>query len=323
MNFLFSVITPIYKTSSQKLQRLYNSLIEQTYSNWEWIVFDDSPEDYKESYNFIENLSKNDGRIKLYSDNKNYGIIGYVKNIAFYYGEGDILVEVDHDDELINTCLENLLIGYNYSEEIGFVYGHACEIYEDEKDILDYGNYFAFGYGKYQTAIYKNKKYKVNVSPNVNPKTIRHIVGIPNHVRSWKRNVYHKIEGHNKNLHVADDYELFIRTFLNTKIAKVDAFTYIQYFERNNTNTQFVRNAEIQKLVAINAEKYNKDIHSRLVEFGINDYVWRNNNPPTGPNSCYNFNIENPKIEQYANIIIPANLLINNLFEENNLKENG
>lgn len=90
----FSIITPIYKTPEFKIQRLYNSLVNQTYSNWEWIVFDDSPTDYKDSYNYVSDLSKSDDRIKLYSDNKNCGIIGEVKRKAFYLGSGDILVEV-------------------------------------------------------------------------------------------------------------------------------------------------------------------------------------------------------------------------------------
>lgn len=316
----FSIITPIYKTPIYKLERLYNSLLNQTCNYWEWIVYDDSPTDYKESYDYINKLAENDDRIFLYSDDKNCGIIGEVKRKAFLLGECDILVEVDHDDELVDTCLENLLAAYNYSDDIGFVYGHACEIYEDSNDILDYGDFFAFGYGKYRTYEYKDKEYKVNCAPNLNPKTIRHIVGIPNHVRSWKREIYHKIGGHDKELHVADDYELFVRTFLNTKVAKIDVFTYIQYFERNSTNTQFVRNTDIQNLVAKIANKYNKEIHDKFIELGIDDYIWVSNNPPTGPNTIYDLNIRNSEIEQYSNIIIPIDLL-NNKYKKNRIKE--
>lgn len=299
----FSIITPIYKTPEYKIQRLYNSLVNQTYSDWEWVVFDDSPTDYKDSYEYIKNLTKSDDRIKLYTDNKNCGIIGEVKRKAFYLGNGDILVEVDHDDELINTCLENLKNAYEYSDEIGFVFGFCCEIYEDEKNILDYGDYWAFGYGGYTDVVYNDKNYKVATVGNINPKTIRHIVSIPNHVRTWRKDVYYKIGGHNKHLHVADDYELFIRTFLNTKIAKINVFTYIQYFERNATNTQFVKNKDIQDLVALTANYYNDKIHDRFIELGINDYVWIDS-------KTYDLNLPNPKKEEYANIIIPDNLLI-------------
>lgn len=301
----FSIITTVYKTSEYKIQRLYNSLLNQTYTEWEWIVYDDSPTGYKETYNIIDILSKNDNKIKLYSDNKNCGIIGEVKRKAFFLAEGEILVEVDHDDELVDTCLENLKIAYEYSDDIGFVYGHACELYEDDKDgksIIDYGDNFSFGYGYYSNFKYKEKEYKVSICSNINPKTIRHIVGVPNHVRSWRKDIYHKIGGHNKFLNVADDYELIIRTFLNTKIAKINVFTYIQYFERNGSNTQFTKNADIQDLVHLTANFYNSKIHKKFLELGIDDYIYIND-------TSYNFELNNPTIEQYANIIIPDNLL--------------
>jgi len=306
---LFSIITPIYKTPINKIQRLYNSLLEQTYSNWEWIVFDDSPIEHIESYNYVDELSKNDNRISLYKKNKNSGIIGEVKKAAFSLGTGDYLVEVDHDDELVNTCLENLLIAYNYSDKIGFVYGYCCELYEDEQNIIDYGDNWAFGYGKYSIFDYKNKKYKVATTPNINSKTIRHIISIPNHVRSWKKDVYHQIGGHNKDLRVADDYELFLRTFLNTKIAKINTFTYIQYFEREK-NTQFNRNSEIQELVFETSKKYNNKIHERFEELNIDDFAYNNVNYIENK---VEFNIQNPDIEPYVNIIIPDNLIKNNI----------
>lgn len=304
-NLFFSIITPIYKTPIYKLERLYLSLVNQTYTNWEWVVFDDSPSEHTESYNYIKSL--NDNRIKLFSNGENSGIIGEVKKKAFFLGEGDILVEVDHDDELIDTCLENLKIAYNYDKEIGFVYGHCCELYEDQEGILDYGDNWGFGYGRYQTGIYKDKEYKVAIVPNINPKTIRHITGIPNHVRSWRKNIYHKIGGHNEDLHVADDYELFVRTFLITKIAKINVFTYIQYFERNHENTQFSKNADIQKITYAVSEIFNEKIHEKFLELGIDDYVWSSD-----------LNVASPEKEQYVNIIIPTNILKNNLIEMKN-----
>lgn len=306
-NFLFSIITPIYKTPINKLERLYLSLVNQTYSNWEWVVFDDSPTEHRESDDYIKNLSKKDERVKLYSDNQNNGIIGNVKKKAFFLGKGDVLVEVDHDDELIDTCLENLLVAYKYSSDIGFVYGHACEIYEDKENILDYGDDWGMGYGGYAFSEYKGFTYKVAIVGNVNPRTVRHITGIPNHVRTWRKDIYHKLGGHNETLNVADDFELFLRTFLITKVAKINVFTYIQYFERDGSNAQFSRNSEIHRLGPQILNYYNDAIHSRLLELGIDDYIWENGE--------LNFNLEKPMIEEYANIIIPEKLLKNNLIK--------
>jgi predicted O-methyltransferase YrrM len=307
-NFTFSIITPLYKTPDYKISRLYNSLLEQTYNKWEWIVYDDSPSYYFNSYNFIKELSKNDKRIKIYKGDRNIGNIGKVKKIAFSKGNNDILVEVDHDDELVDTCLENLNISYNYDNEIGFVYGNACEIYENSDNIIDYGDNWAFGYGNYMKSIYKNKVYKVAITANINPKTIRHITAVPNHVRSWRKDIYEKIGGHDEELLVADDYELIVRTFLNTKMAKMNVFSYIQNFDPDNKlNTQFKRNADIQEIVDYFSKKYNNKIHDRLIELNINDYIWNE--------FGFDTNIENPEKEEYANIIIPNNILKINLFD--------
>lgn len=306
-NTLFSIITPIFKTPIDRLERLYNSLLEQTYNNWEWIVFDDSPPDYNFCYSYINKISKLDNRIQYYRKNKNSGIIGDVKNSAFSLGSGEILVEVDHDDVIINTTLENLKIAYSYSNDIGFVYGHTCELFEYSNKIMDYGDGWGYGYGSYINTLYKNKEYKVAIAPNINSKTIRGIIGVPNHVRSWKKEIYQYIGGHNKNLHVADDFELIIRTFLETKMAKIDAFTYIQYFDQNSNNTQLKRNSEIQRLVLYLSKFYNTNIHNRFIELDVDDFIWKDNN--------IDWNIPNPNLEPYANIIIPHNILKNNLIK--------
>ena len=52
---------------------------------------------------------------------------------------------------------------------------------------------------------------------------------MPNHVRCWEKNFYHKIGGHNIDLSVADDMELIVRTFLYGKMAKVNKVLYIQH----------------------------------------------------------------------------------------------
>ena len=79
---------------------------------------------------------------------------------------------------------------------------------------------FAFGYGTYYKETF-GKEFDVANTPNINPKTIRHIVGVPNHVRAWRRNVYFEIGCQNRGLAIADDYELVVRTFLKTKMCRI------------------------------------------------------------------------------------------------------
>ena len=75
------------------------SLKEQTYTNWEWIIVDDSDDD-GETFKMLSNLAKKDHRIQVFKPWEHSGIIGKVKNWACSLGKGHILVELDHDDEL-------------------------------------------------------------------------------------------------------------------------------------------------------------------------------------------------------------------------------
>jgi hypothetical protein len=100
----FSVFTPTYQTG-ERIRRTYESLVNQTWTNWEWIVVDDSPDD--ETWKILQEISNKDYRVKLH---KIYplsgGNIGLAKHRAAMLGDGDWLVELDHDDALISNCLE-------------------------------------------------------------------------------------------------------------------------------------------------------------------------------------------------------------------------
>ena len=97
----FSIITPSHKYQSY-FNELYISITQQTYENWEWIVYLNG--EFKKNQLSKEIL--NDDRVKIYTNYDGNTNIGYVKNKAFSLGTGDILVEVDHDDILTPDCLE-------------------------------------------------------------------------------------------------------------------------------------------------------------------------------------------------------------------------
>jgi hypothetical protein len=87
------------------------------------------------------------------------------------------------------------------------------------------------------------------MTPNINNITLSHIVGVPNHPRIWRKETLLKIGNYSEFIPVADDYELLLRTSVNTTMAKIPKIAYVQYMNTNNNNFSFIRNAEIQKLV--------------------------------------------------------------------------
>lgn len=267
---LVSVITPTYRTGDV-IMRAYGSLRLQSYDNWEWIVFDDSPD--LATFSIVSELARVDHRVKVFRSDRTCGIIGEVKRRCCGLASGSILVELDHDDELTATCLDDVVVGLARHPGAGFVYSDCAEVFDDGRNHT-YGDRFAFGFGSYRDETYRGRSYRVMNYPSINAKTVRHIVGMPNHVRAWTRAAYQAAGGHNGDIHVADDYELCIRTFLTTEMVHVRRLGYIQYLGGDGRNTQFSRNREIQRLVGLFADRYAGEIHARFEELAVDDDIW-------------------------------------------------
>jgi len=292
-----SIITPTYKTDDLELP--YKSLLNQTYNNWEWVIFDDS-DDGDITFNKIKEITKKDHRVSVYKSDRNSGVIGDVKYRACALSKGAILVELDHDDELAKYALTEVVSAFDKNPEAGFVYTDFAEVHANGSPV-SYGDNWGYGYGSYKEVTIGNKTYNSAQAPNINPKTIRHIVACPNHARCWRRDFYFKIGGHNRDIHVADDYELLVRTFLNTRMVRIPKLCYIQHRgEEGVSNTHKIRNKEIQRLVRSFSDWYDKDIHDRLVELGIDDYIYKE-----GESTFWKLGVTpSPDVEQHCTIIM-------------------
>lgn len=281
---LVSYFTPIYNTGD-KLWNTYRSLLEQTYQDWEWVLVNDSSDGGK-TLKIAEEIAKRDSRVRVYDfREKTGGIIGESKYRAACLTRGFLLAELDHDDLLTDNCTMDLIKATKAFPDAGFFYNDSVEINENWKS-LTYDDGFAFGYGKYRKETYRGNEWDVAISSNINPKTIRHIVGVPNHVRAWRRDTYFAIGGHNRDLAIADDYELVVRTFLHTRICKIPKIGYIQFIYNNHTgqNTHDLSRADIQRRVRSIMYYYNDKIAKRFEELGVEDYAYNHN--PNNPLSA-------------------------------------
>jgi hypothetical protein len=88
----------------------------------------------------------------------------------------------------------------------------------------------------------------------------------------WERNLYHKIGGHNKNTPVADDFEIIVRTFLNTRFIHVKKMLYLQYNNRNSTVDN--NSTDINRRARLIKDHYDLAIHNRILELGFIDWNW-------------------------------------------------
>ena len=277
----FSVFTPVYKTG-ERIRRTYEGLKNQKWDNWEWVVVDDSPDD--ETWDILQEISEGDYRVKLHRIYPlSGGNVGLAKHRAAILCDGDWLVELDHDDFLTSECLLISNDAILEFPDAGFLYSDCCEMYDDgEMKHYDhdwtgnyYGrddNFFDFGYAGHSWVNVDGQNVLAHHYPDVNPLTIRYNISMPNHVKMWERKLYHLIGGHNKNMPIADDLELAIKTFLNTRMIHLRNVLYFQY---NNRNSTVDNNAQdINRRARLIKDYYDLAIHNRIEELGFKDWNW-------------------------------------------------
>ena len=91
---LVSIIIPYFK-KKQHIHKSVNSVLRQSYKNFELIiVYDDEK---KEDLKYLEKIQKLDKRIKLIINKKNFGA-GISRNIGIKYSKGAFIAFLDADD---------------------------------------------------------------------------------------------------------------------------------------------------------------------------------------------------------------------------------
>jgi len=235
---LVSMFTASYK-SNDKIQRPYRSLLNQTYSNWEEVIVDDSGDDDETYNNHLITLK--DPQVRRYRQDTRNGYIGAIKRYAAGLCTGEILVEVNHDDELTPDCLQRIVEAFKQHPECGFAYGDCSEVYVENHHAHWYGWDCGYGYSIfYRVWVHEmNRWQNVQKHTTINGNNFCHLVGLPNHPRAWTWECYHLVGGHREELLVEDDYDMLVRTFLCSKYVAIPDLLYIQYRNANGDNSTF------------------------------------------------------------------------------------
>lgn len=101
---MISVFTPIYNRKND-LKVLYQSLLNQTYKDFEWVLMDDGSTD---GTDYMVKDWIDDGKIHIkYRYQKNQGRFAAFNHAQPYF-EGEIMCIVDSDDRILEDGLMNL-----------------------------------------------------------------------------------------------------------------------------------------------------------------------------------------------------------------------
>ena len=103
---LISVAVPAFRTPEEFLQQMIDSLLAQTYRNWELCIANGSPGDEVMS-SVLKEYTARDRRIRVIDLTENKGIAGNT-NAALQMAEGEFVGLLDHDDLLAPDALYEL-----------------------------------------------------------------------------------------------------------------------------------------------------------------------------------------------------------------------
>ncbi len=119
-----SVLTPLYNTSESDLRAMIESVLNQTFTDFEFLLLNDSPDNHG-----LEKivLSYNDARIKYSENPENLGITKS-RNKLIDLALGEYLAVLDHDDISMPNRFQLQVDFLDKNPHIGVVGGNIIEI---------------------------------------------------------------------------------------------------------------------------------------------------------------------------------------------------
>ena len=224
-----SVFTPSH--NPRWLNEAADSLHLQTNPDWEWIVLPNNGAEWEPPH---------DPRIKVHHAKPWVKGVGALKRNAVEWCQGEILLELDHDDLLMPTALEKVAEAFE-DPEVGFVFSDFAQMNEDgTPNLTEFDPNYGWSY-------YFDGIWKVTRTKSAHPHNVSLIWFAPNHLRAFRKSVYEQVGGYNKELNVLDDQELMARLFLATKFLPIHENLYLQRIHGQQTQADPVINPKIQE----------------------------------------------------------------------------
>lgn len=214
---MISIVLPTYN-GSRYIKDAVNSILKQSYTNFELIIVDDCSTD--DTGVIADELAKYDERVRVIHNKINRKLPASL-NIGFENAHGDYFTWTSDDNLYKSNALEIMLVNLEEDSQIDIVYAMYDTIDSE-------GNLVA-----------------------VNANQEKQYEGSQNHFHNWvgacflyKREVHDKLNGYDENLFLIEDFDFWLRAARYFTYKKINQNLY-QYriHDKSLTNT---RNAEVK-----------------------------------------------------------------------------
>ena len=190
---MISILMSTYNRE-KLLPRSIDSVLNQTYKNWELIICDDYSTD--NSYKLLENYKNKHSNIKLIKNDKNIGVTKSLNKLLEHVS-GSFIARLDSDDYYHPKKLEKQMLFLEVNKEIDFVgtMGQTIDYY---------GNFIS-------------NNYIDNVVPTGNKNSIRKIMDIDgkNCILGasplYHKYIFDKIGKYDEIMYTSEDFNIHLR----------------------------------------------------------------------------------------------------------------
>ena len=205
----FSILVPLYNTPENFLVEMIQSVVAQTYSNWELCLADGSDDKHKYVGHVCRKMAKQDKRIVYKKLEKNLGISGNT-NACIDMATGDYISLFDHDDLLHPAALHDVMVEI-CEKDADFIYTDENTFHRTPDDA-----------------------YCPHFKPDFAPDTLRSYNYIC-HFTSFKASLIDEVGKFRSEFDGSQDYDMILR--LTEKANKIVHIPKILYYWRSHANS--------------------------------------------------------------------------------------
>lgn len=201
---IISIVLPVYNSDEIFLRKAIFSVINQSYENWELCIIDDKSTK-KIIKKILNEFTERDQRIKVAFQKENGGI-SIATNKAVEMATGEFIGFLDHDDEMEQDALFEIVSELNRGNKLDFIYS------DDDK--VDENGF----------------RYDPQFKPDWSPELLLSYCYV-SHFRVVRKSLFVSLGGFKKEFDGSQDYEFMLR--LSEKTDRVSHIAKILYHWRS------------------------------------------------------------------------------------------
>lgn len=273
---LVSIIIPCYNQGAY-IQDAIDSVIAQTYANWEIIIVDDGSTEIETINKINELTAKGYNTIKI-----NNSGVSTARNIGIVNAKGDYILPLDADDKIATQYLQDAITILQKNTKVNVVYCN-CEYFGNENGLMKLPSFSMKGI-LFQNLVFNAGVLRKSVCDAIGGYDEAFKIGwedwdfwlryITNEEQVYKLHstfFYYRIKEISRNSNLIDEN----RKKCEQQLFKKHIDKYITLFENPIT---YIQSFDFYKSEYNNLEKYRKQLHKsisyRLGNFLLQPLKW-------------------------------------------------